>query len=238
MFNVFSMVKLHSTRCPYKMLRDLGGTTLLENHLRLLASLKFCRQVTLLANDPEVIQAAAKYKHIHVIHRSEESKCSPHFSDMVQGAIDYAEAGDDGVIWINPCCPFLRPDTIFDAVRKFRVAEGGAQGLLVPYYATPHPVWDAEGKSLGRREYPHEPEFTQRILSHAFWIRTIDAMQRATNPPRECGAYAEQHVSPVLFNLESQVERIDVDTEEDFLIAQAVWKHLSLNTCTQMPPAP
>jgi hypothetical protein len=220
-----TMAKLSSSRCPYKLLRPLlRGESLLARHFSLFTRLrddwdKFCY-----TRDPEVA-AMAKDFGLQVIDRSTLS--TRHNATFCDVWLPIAQMFPDvnDITWVNACCPFLRPETVIAANSEhFHINRNPREGRIVlPTIVEEMPFWGANGTAMVERKQMGTAAMVQR-LSHAFWVRTP---QQITDAAESEEAFARQHREAYLIPIASKFEQIDVDTEQDFAMAQAVAQYLS-----------
>jgi CMP-N-acetylneuraminic acid synthetase len=126
------------------------------------------------------------------------------------------------VVHLRPTLPFREPKQIDDVVRLMR--ETGADCVKSVYREQhhPHKMWKLHGDRLG----PYEdtplwrklgPDCPRQILEPAYWSAGLVDVIRADVVQR--GSTIGETVVPYLVNADVCV---DLDTDHDFIIAEAV----------------
>lgn len=217
-----SIAKLQSIRCPHKLVRPLHGGTLFQRHLRMLMALgnDSPGSVRIVgSNEPELLSRVKHlHDHINCVARPLDSLHGTSFGDIWGFLRPFVPHESDAkVVWINPCCPFLRLGTVQAALRGM-----GSHALSIPVRLVETPLWDATGRAISTRRHPSSASSQCLTLSHAYWIRTAQAFFDALDSSE---AYTQQHMAPHMHKIE-QIEALDVDSEADFLIADAMAAYL------------
>ena len=130
------------------------------------------------------------------------------------------------IVHLRPTLPFREPRQIDDVIRLLR--ETGADCVKSVYreHHHPHKMWKLQDGPDGARLGPYEdtplwrqlgPDCPRQILEPAYWSAgLVDAIRTETV---ERGSTIGDRVVPYLVNAEPCV---DLDTDHDFIIAEAV----------------
>jgi hypothetical protein len=211
---VVVIAKLSSERCRYKMLRPVGTRPLIAHAAAKAAACTWAAERILHTADPELAAYADGAVLVHLPRRV-ESAVALDFGGIWGDAAAYcAGRGHDLVVWLNACCPFLRPESLYRAACRW--SEGR---VVLPVVVAEAPLWGAGGAPIGCRVAPGTQAAAKAMrLSHAFWVRSPAQMLAAADPAE----YARQHEAPAFYADLGQIEALDVDTEEDLAIVDAV----------------
>ena len=114
--------RLQSTRCPKKHIRDLGGTTLIDECLKKVESLQGVEEKYLATVEEELIAKLGSYFTINHLSRQHES--------ITKGQVPfeiafkhYEKANSDYIMIINPCQPLIDPKEYQKAIDWFKKVE-------------------------------------------------------------------------------------------------------------------
>ncbi len=214
------MEHLSATRVPNKPLRKFAGWTLYDIYLRkfkaMMNSDLFCGVgIALWSADEELIQMTEKAG-IPIIQRS---------SDSAEGRTNkqvfsfLASVGADYILRVNACLPMQKVSTILRMARYFQNDDWIES--LEPVIADSGWFWDQDGIPFG---------------SHAQDTKGAIALYRSTQGAHifnrklmleqgKCFAQTSP-MDPYLFKIDDPYEAIDVDTEADFEIAEAIFERV------------
>ena len=222
---VVTMAKLDSQRASFKMLRPIDGETLFERSLKFIEALGGVDSKWCFVRNEKLKSLASQYS-LDLLPRSLESTTASTFYDIWSAVGEKAkQEGFDAVVWINGCCPFIQEETVYKAIKQFE-QRGDKSQVLLPVLKQECAYWDSKGNSIAKRDAPNRQDSQSHYgLSHMFWIRTPEQILNC----KEIEQYQSQHESAVLFEITNKIEAIDVDDEQDFLIAQALSSYLSLD---------
>lgn len=204
-----------SERVKGKNYRPLGGLPLYHHVLRTLLSSEAVHRVVI-DTDSDLIaeDAAAHFPQVRVVPRP------PHLTD---GAIPMNDvllntvAGLDGELFLqtHSTNPFLRASTVDAAVQRFCDSLPRNDSLFGVTRIQAR-LWRADGSAVN-----HDPETLLRtqdlepvfLENSTLYLFTRDVLRRRHN---RVGA------SPLLFEVDP-VESLDIDTEDDFRLAERLW---------------
>lgn len=212
---VFTFARKHSQRCRDKMLRPFAGTTLTDICLSKFARLEY--PTFLAAHEPEFRDKCRTHDVSFVQRDAHQVQID---GPLVEILAFLHEVDYDHLLLVNACLPMLRIDTVesflddciehgnrpaFAVIRK--------RNFFVDEQKRPL-NFDITKKSLNTKEVPPVLEF-----AHALYF--FDRRYLL-----ETGMYWDW--SEVrLIEAGSHIELIDVDTEEEFTVAEAVYRHLN-----------
>jgi len=207
-FHVMSTLRSKSSRCPNKLLRPFAGTTLLEIFAPKMRALGGVVEVP--ADDPE-IQIAAEACGLEMRLQTKPG---------LEGLFSTLEDVVNGyVVWVNPCQPFLCVATVLGAIEIIRDRKCKALTTVRPEYNW---FWDANDKSAMNNRDPRviATQESPPILSST---HSVHIFQRELMV--EAGMYwtLSGPDDPYLYEIRRATEVLDVDDEEDFLVAEAVY---------------
>lgn len=207
-------VRKDSKRCKNKLLRDYAGTTLFDIALEKIARLDW-PNIYLGASEEEFKEKARAYPSITLIHRSLESASANEGAKLIFEI--YTKLPHKWVFWINPCHAFLKVETIQKAIETFLNIDNQTMTSVKPFMGW---FYLQDGTPLNNKncytgvnkdDYLH-------VGAHAF-----HAYKRLT--PLESGrVWDNVKGDPYLFPIAPE-EAYDVDTEEDFLISETLYKY-------------
>jgi CMP-N,N'-diacetyllegionaminic acid synthase len=207
-------VRLGSTRCKRKNLRDFGGTTLFEHALSRFVRSPEISRLYVAAHEPEFEEIAARYPDAVYIHRSARSAAGEDLESIYDFLADIEE---DYLATINTCFPFLRLETFDAAVRHYREhlfpSMIGACDAPGWYFSgddhrllTPIPSASINSKDL-------KPFLKASHAIFCWQKRRVVEDQRI---------WTLTHDDPHLYPIDAE-ECIDIDTELEFEIAEALF---------------
>jgi len=212
---VFLPGRLNSQRLPNKLMLPIGDYSLWEIGVRKLASLpsKYQRTVLVSEEDTLLVEIAEKYPNVSITFRDKET--------MVDGDLDliYRNISDmkaTHVMWLNGCLPLLRTETIIRALTEFEVKQHSYMESVKPFRNW---VYDKKGKAVNPINYKRmsTKELDEWYLdANAFRVFDKEKFLKDGHMIKEGHA-----VYPI-----SEIEAIDIDTPEDYLVAKAVFERM------------
>lgn len=210
---VFLNVRMQSRRCPGKMLRPFAESTLLDICLEKIDGLGWPRTWFGAWEEP-LLERAGRYPRLAVYRRSRESALSdsdPHRIFEILNAIDTPH-----VMWVNPCAPMLRVETLAAALDFFLAGE---QRSLTAVRALGGWFYSADGRPLNDTGGNVDTMLSTPIfqVAHAFHIYDRRRMLEGGRPWPNTGG------DPYLFQI-PEAEAHDIDTEEEFETVEYLYR--------------
>jgi len=205
-------VRVTSTRCRNKMLRPFAGSTLVDICLGKMHELSHL-DVFYGAHEDELLDKAKNYSFLKVFRRSYESAHSQKDASKVFEILNHISA--KWVLWINPCMPFLKMDTVLNALDTFLNIENSSLTSVKKMQGW---FFDMEGKPLTNKENNIATQDSDYLYeaAHAFHIYERRYLL-------EKGAYwGDSPNNPYLFEIPDD-ENIDIDTEPEFKYAEMIY---------------
>ena len=119
--------RLSSSRCPNKHIRDLGGTTLIDECLRKIDLLTGVQEKYLATGDELLIEKIKKYPSVELLSRREESYAKGQVPFKIAFE-HYNKVAASHIMIINPCQPFVPTQVYQDSIDWFNgsSADGAA----------------------------------------------------------------------------------------------------------------
>jgi len=210
---VFVPGRLLSERLPYKLIKPIGETCLWDICMDKLNFLPAKYEKVALCNDPELVTIANRYHNVKVILRDNATKVDGDLRFIFK---DIGQMESSHVMFLNPCLPMLGVGTIQFALDYFE-----RNGLEYMESVRPFKNWvfDKTGKSINKMDFNRlsTKELDEWYLdANAFRIfNKKDFIKEGLMLKEGFGIY------PL-----GEIECLDVDTLEDFMIAKAVYEAL------------
>lgn len=213
---VFTQARLGSQRLPQKMIKDFGGTTLWDIACKKLEELPLPHgQKWVSLYEEELLDIASKYR-LSIHRRSKESAtCDSPPSKVWEICRQLSQSH---YVMFNPCLPFLKTSTIENFIKTFVDSKKDSMFGVVKLQDY---IWDNSGQLihpngatiLNTKECP-----PINLAAHCLYAgKSSDIRQDV-----QLGDFSPGN--PELFYLESKVECLDVDDQEDWDIAEAYYK--------------
>jgi len=205
-----------ATRVPNKPLRRFAGYTLYDIYLRkfkaMMDSPLFSGVGIALWEGDEELVALTKAAGIPIIKRSSKS-ANGRTNKEVFSFLKGVKA--DHVLRVNACLPFQKVSTLLKMAGHFL---GSDIKSLEPVIRRIGWFWDGSGVHVGRH-----PEDTKGALGLRESTQGAHIFNRELMLNRgACFAYTGPE-DPYLFEITDPYEAIDIDTEDDFAIAEALF---------------
>ena len=215
---IFSYGRKQSQRCPNKMLRPFDDTTLVDIILKKLKSLG---DNTFFAGYEKEFKQKCDQIGVRFVQRTKKSVSID--EPQIECLSFLREVNHDYLLIVNGCLPFLKVETI-----KSFLNEVVGRGL--------HPssvIMKQSNYFFGENKLPINFAVNLKNLN----TKSVSPIYEFANALYffnrqyffDNGRYWDWEKLR-LIELESSVELIDVDTEEDFLIAESVWKSLRIGS--------
>lgn len=209
---IFSFARKQSQRCPNKMLRPFGGTTLTDVMLMKLAS--FGERAFFAGFEHEFKEKCQEHS-VRFVQRNERSA---HIDGPIVEILSFLkEVPCEYFLIVNACLPFLRIATIDNFVvhctkNGYRPCFGVIQRNNFFMSLDRKPLnFELSLKTINTKAVDPVYEF-----AHALYFFNKEYFFRE-------GRYWDWKEVD-LFSIDNKIELIDIDTEEDFVIAENMWK--------------
>lgn len=211
-----SNARTASTRVPNKLLRDFAGTTIIDLALEKLNAMDFVDERILAVAEDVFVEKAKKYPNVKVKMRDMQAVAKGHVP-MKSRYAHYLDVTTDYILIFNPCHPFIRLETIKQAVDYVKEKQYNSFTSVVP---STEWVFDAGGNCITNKDPKivstnQGPSRTK--AAHAFHFIRPQYFREAgilwtfkTNDPA---------VIPI-----SEQEALDIDTELEFELCEALYK--------------
>lgn len=220
--SVFLPCRAGSERVPHKNTRPFAGIEggLLTIKLQQLIDCKAIDTIVLSTNDDEVIKLTEKLSSdkIKIDKRPEHlATSSTSTDDLVKYVSSIIDEGI--VLWTHVTSPFINSKIYEEAIEAYKTAlEGGAYDSLMSVTALKTFIWNKEGAINYDRNKEKWPR-TQTIeplyeINSGIFLADISIYR---NLQDRIGK------KPFLFE-NNDIDSFDIDWEEDFFIAEAIYK--------------
>lgn len=217
---VFTQARLNSQRLPQKMIKPFAGSCLWEIACKKLHELPLPKEQKWVgAHEKELIDIALQYD-ISVYKRGWDSANED--TDVAKIWEICGVAPFTHYVLFNACLPLLRPATILGFYRYFQTRPSGLFAVrpLKDY------LWSNKGelihppgtKMLNTKEFDVYPDRQLFLAAHALYGGTCQNILNGI----QLGSFKKE--DPALFPIRSKIELFDVDDEEDFYIAEAIYE--------------
>ena len=212
--SVFLNVRVSSTRCRNKMLRPFSGSTLIDICLEKLQDLTDY-DIYYGAYEKELLDKAKPYDFLKIVRRSHESAHSHKDGKKIFEMLH--SIGTRWVLWINPCTPFLRMNTVQNAIDTFLSIENSS---LTSVKKAQGWFYDRSGEPLTNRKDRIATQESDYLLevAHAFHIYEREYMLNNGKPWINRKGEIYLYVIP-------NDESYDIDTENDFTAVESLFRH-------------
>lgn len=211
---IFSIGRKDSQRCPNKMLRPLAGTTLTDILLKKFAR---CHQPTFFAGYEPEFRSLCNNHGVRFVQRDERSAT---IDEPIVEILSFLQPLEfTHFLCVNASLPFLELDTITSFLDDC-IANNSQPAFGVIRRANHlmsldrHPLnFDITAHTINTKTVKPVLEF-----AHALYFFSKEYLFRE-------GTYWDWNTVR-LIELPSKLQTVDVDTEEDFRIAEALWNGL------------
>ena len=211
---IFSFGRTDSQRCPNKMLRPLAGTTLTDILLKKFAR---CHQPTFFAGYEPEFRSLCNNHGVRFVQRDERSAT---IDEPIVEILSFLQPLEfTHFLCVNASLPFLELDTITSFLDDC-IANNSRPAFSVIRKANHlmsldrHPLnFDITAHTINTKTVKPVLEF-----AHALYFFSKEYLFRE-------GTYWDWNTVR-LIELPSKLQTVDVDTEEDFRIAEALWNGL------------
>ncbi len=205
----------NSQRCKDKLLRPFNDSTVLDIALSKLNQINEF-PCYLAAGETEIESVLKKYKSVDHIWRSEDELNS----DLPLSRIyKYHERIEhEWIMFLNPCLVLLKKETILDAAMKFAMSDWKSCTAVIKnsnwfYDQSMQPINNKDSREISTKTSPWIYE-----VCHAFHIyNRKHLLEKDSYWSHTCNE------DPYLYEI-SKLEAVDIDTEEEFIIAENIYR--------------
>jgi CMP-N-acetylneuraminic acid synthetase len=210
---VFLNVRMQSRRCPGKMLRPFAGSTLLDICLEKIARLAW-PQTYLGAHEEALLERGRRYPGVRVVPRSRESARSDSDPRRIFEILNVIEA--PYVMWVNPCAPLLRVETLREALATFLAGDFPS---MTAVRELPGWFYSADGRLLNDTGGGIDTMLSRPIrqVTHGFHVYDRARMLAEGRP------WPNAVDDPHLFVI-PEAEAHDIDTEHEFEVGEILYR--------------
>lgn len=205
----------------------LHGKSLVERAVDTALDSAVIDSVYLSSDSPAILKVCERYNSdVIPVQRSDSSSGdSASINDAILELLEtFQEAGmplPDAMMILQPTSPFRKAATIKKAVQLFSEA-GGHESVVSVSHAKPHPLWakklSPEGVLINYMDDFDETQQSQS-LPEAFVLNGLVYLFPVRHFLRNHSIYTDNTQGLVV---ESAIEAIDIDTPEDWVIAEAL----------------
>ena len=215
--SVILNARIQSSRCPNKLLRPFADSSLIDICVEKMSRMDFVQHRFLAARECLLRQRAAPYSNIAIMHRERKAVDRGTHHPQVSFA-HYLNSPTEWILILNPCLPLLSVDTLREACDYFQRTSYKSYTSAVPCRDW---VFDNAGKALTYTDPRHvatNVAVTHFRAAHAFHIVNREYFRKTR------GRYWTLKIGdPDLIAIPEE-EAVDVDTEQDFIAAEAIYK--------------
>lgn len=212
-----------SKRLPGKNTRVLGGKPMIAWSIDVVKDVPEVCDILISTDDPGIATVCeAAGASVPWLRPAELATDTANSVDVALHALDWYEARKgavDGLLLLQPTSPFRTTETVRKGIELFH--QGGDQSILGVSPASSHPMWTLKMDGGHLVPYMGESGFDKRSqdLSPAY---VVNGCFYLVSPAllRESRSFFGGTLVPLL--VESMREALDIDTEWDWTIAEAV----------------
>jgi CMP-N,N'-diacetyllegionaminic acid synthase len=226
-----------SKRIPGKNIRPLGGQPLIVWSIDVVRDIPEICDILVSTDDSEIAGVAKKSKALVPWLRPEKLSTDNASSvDVCLHGLNWYEEKNgkvDGLMLLQPTSPFRSSDTILRGIELFRLHQ---QCSVIGISAVEsHPMWcfKVEGETmspfiedggLNMRSQDLPPAY---VVNGAFYLITPDKL-------RKLKSFYNENMVPLV--IDAPEENLDIDTEWDWKLAEAIFQTSCLNPSDSPPP--
>lgn len=204
-----------------------NGIPLVRRTVELARACGFFDEIVLSTESREVLEASSSEKGEDVLwHPRPDSLCQPK-SSVWDAVRHYHKAKHDYIMLLHPTSPCLRPETVQDAFETMIDMESAVDALVSVSKSNPYSWSVAEPNPKFYTVLGTQFAVPRLELNNAVYIAKWDRLLEVKN------GY-ELKWTP--YAIEDD-EAIDIDTETDLMIAEAVLQWRDRNEETKQPPS-
>jgi len=209
-------VRAGSTRVPHKGIRPFGDTSLLEHKIECLKKTNLIDQIIVSSDSEQVLEMAREAgagTHLREGYYA-SSKCtgSEFFENLAK------VVNSDVLVYSPPTSPFVKPETVDTAVRKFYSEQCDSVATVHP---VKHHMWlDSKPMNYDLKSSPNSQD-----LPDIFRI-TYGVCVNHNKNVIKCKNVVG--MNPFLLSID-EIESVDIDTMLDFKFAEFIYKESQNN---------
>ncbi len=215
---IIIQARLNSKRCKNKMLRNFANTSLFELQVKKLNYLASENKynVYCAVGEPALNKIVNKYKYIKLIKRNKISVNS----DKIENVFDYlGDVEEKYICFVNACAPLLKSKTLIKAINLFNKLELKSLTSVIEkktwyFNSKAKPINDNSSGNTKDLSPIYECTHNFHIFNRKFFIKNKKYWNNKKN-------------DPYLFNV-NFLESLDVDTEEEFIDVEIIYKSLKV----------
>ncbi len=212
-----------SKRLPGKNIRLLGGRPLIQWSIDIARGLPEITDLLVSTDDPEIAEVSRAAGALVPWLRPDGLATDTATSvDVALHALDWYEQNRgavDGLLMLQPTSPLRLRQTVERGIATF--AAGGGRAVIGVAPAATHPAWTfriqgdrlfpwSDGAGLALRSQDLPPAY--EVTGSFYLVAPADLRRHRT--------FFTEDAVPLL--VDGQRERVDIDTEEDFVLAQTL----------------
>lgn len=210
---IFSQARLNSQRLPQKMIKPFAGRSLWDIMCKKLACLDYPSKFVSVY-EAELEKIANSYD-IYIYHRSEASANEDNDVSLIWEICRHAPY--KYYVMINPCLPLLSTETINSFIQHFLVSPHPS---LFAVHQFANYIWNAEGEMILPQDIKMLNSKSLGTLyqaSHSLYAGRTEDIRNGI----QLGDFTKNN--PELFLIKNKAECLDIDDEQDWKIAEAVY---------------
>jgi CMP-N-acetylneuraminic acid synthetase len=208
--------RLGSTRVSQKLVRPFAESSLIEIALSKLDEMDFFEHRYLAASERDLIELGNKFKNVEILER-DAAAVKKGVNPLTVTFEHYLRVPSDYIFVFNPCLPCIRVETIKKAFDYFQETNFNSYTAVIP---TGEWIFDSEGNALTNsdpRNATTNKNMTFMKACHAFHI--INKNFFSENGVLWTFNLDDPHLIEI-----PEHEAVDVDTENEFTLAEIIYK--------------
>lgn len=215
-----------NSRCPHKLIRELdSNTTIFDLYIRRLLKLKDISGYNVILalhhSDKELMRISQNYN-IEVVPRNDDSvKPTQTIKELHHFMENY---DNEYMMWVNASYPFIKAETLNKVIDYFNDNKG--DGLHCVKRIT---NWIWEENSYKPMNMPDLKAVRTQDTSILYESLHFCHVFNRKFILKESSCWNYKRNDPILYILEDSIEMLDVDTEKDFLICNAMYNYFKGN---------
>ena len=216
-----------STRLPDKMTRPLLNSSLYEIYLNKFETIlamehPFTSIGMAISKTDKTLWEMSENTPVPIIERSEKSVASG-ISRRSEELHFLRDRDEDYVMWVNGCLPLLKPESIIAAGNFFNTNENIKSLTCVKYRH--NWFWDSDTKEAINNKDP-KCVSTQGCPPLLETVHAFHIFSRRNLLENDSYWNLEKN-DPYLYIVQDDIEFLDIDTELDLKVCEAIWQKAS-----------